>query len=149
MRENHYTQTSGNPWKHFWLGVNATAAAGWSALSAAFVVLSVRGDVKGGATVATVSLLLGFGWLVGAIRSLRASGQPIVGGLFWYAASTTLATAMALVSALFLDLTQKSEAIDPATRTALGSAIGCGLIWFAISIWGAANALVRAKRERY
>ena len=149
MKENHYTQTSGSPWKHFWLGVNATAAAGWSALSAAFVVLSVRGDVKGGATVATVSLLLGFGWLVGAIRTLRASGQPIVGGLFWYAASTTLATAMALVSALFLDLTQRSEAIDPATRTALGSAIGCGLIWFAISIWGAGNAMVRAKRERY
>ncbi len=149
MIENRYTQTSGNPWKHFWLGVNATAAAGWSALSAAFVVLSVRGDLSGGATAATVSLLLGFGWLVGAIRSLRESGQQIVGGLFWFAASATLATAMSLVSAVVLDLTQKREAIDPGTRTALGIAIACGLIWFAISIWGAANAVARAKRERY
>jgi hypothetical protein len=149
MIENRYTRTTGNPWRHFWLGVNATAAAGWSALSAAFVVLSVRGDVTGSATMATFSLLIGFGWLVGAIRSLRESGQPIVGGLFWFAAGTTLATAMSLVSAVVLDLTQKREAIDPGTRAALGIAIACGLIWFAISIWGAANAVARAKRERY
>jgi hypothetical protein len=145
MTENHYTQTSGSPWKHFWLGVNATAAAGWSTLSAGAVVLSVRGDVTHSATMATVSLLLGFGWLVGAIRSLRDSGQPIVGGLFWFAASTTLATAVSIVSAAFLDITQKTEAVDPSTRTALGIAIACGLIWFAISIWGAANAVSRAK----
>jgi hypothetical protein len=98
--------------------------------------------------MATVALLLGFGWLVGAIRSLRDSGQPIVGGLFWFAASTTLATAVSLVSAVVLDLTQKTEAVDPSTRSALGIAIGCGLIWFAISIWGAANAVARAKGRR-
>jgi hypothetical protein len=148
MTENHFTQTSGSPWRHFWLGVNATAAAGWSMVSAAFVVLSVRGDVTHSATMATVSLLLGFGWLVGAIRSLRDSGQPIVGGLFWFAASTTLATAVSLVSAAFLDITQKTETVDPGTRSALGIAIGCGLIWFAISIWGAANAVSRAKGKR-
>jgi len=148
MTENHFTQTSASLWKPFWLSVNATAAAGWSAVSAVAVVLSVRGDVTHSATMATVALLLGFGWLVGAIRSLRDSGQPIVGGLFWFAASTTLATAVSLVSAVVLDLTQKTEAVDPSTRSALGIAIGCGLIWFAISIWGAANAVARAKGRR-
>jgi hypothetical protein len=147
MTENHSTQTSGSPWKQFWLGVNATAAAGWSAMCAALVVLSVRGDLTQGATLATGALLLGFGWLVSAIRKLRESGQPLVGGLFWFAASTTLATAVSLVAAFFLDVTQKREAVDPSTRTALGIAIGCGLCWFAISIWGASNAVART-RER-
>jgi hypothetical protein len=149
MTENHFTQTTGGPWKVFWQGVNATAAAAWCLTSSAGVVLSIRGEIAQGATFATVCLLLGLGWLLAAVRSLRESGEPFVGSLFWFAASATLATAVSLASAVLLDITQKSEAIDPGARSALGLAIACGVIWFAISIGGAANAVARVKRERY
>jgi len=141
-------KTDTNIWKPFWLGVNATAAAAWSAIAAFYLALTFLGDTAASATLATVGLLLGVAWLVVAIRSVRQAGPSAAAGLFWFAVSTTLCAAMSLASALRLDLVRRVETTDPSSLIGLGIAIGCGLIWFGVSVWGAA-ALASRLKERW
>ena len=141
-------KTDTNIWKPFWLGVNATAAAAWSAIAAFYLALTFLGETAASATLATVGLLLGVAWLVVAIRSVRQAGPSAAAGLFWFAVSTTLGAALSLASALRLDLVRRVETTDPSSLIGLGIAIGCGLIWFGVSVWGAA-ALASRLKERW
>ena len=142
------TETDPNIWKPFWLGVNATAAAAWSAIAAFYLVLTFAGDTAASATVSTVGLLLGIAWLVVAIRSVRQAGPSAAAGLFWFAVSATLGAALSLASAIRLDLVRRVEATEPSSLIGLGVAIGCGLIWFGVSAWGA-MALGSRLKERW
>jgi len=142
------TETDPNIWKPFWLGVNATAAAAWSAIAAFYLVLTFAGDTAASATVSTVGLLLGIAWLVVAIRRVRQAGPSAAAGLFWFAVSATLGAALSLASAIRLDLVRRVEATEPSSLIGLGVAIGCGLIWFGVSAWGA-MALGSRLKERW
>jgi hypothetical protein len=142
------TETDSNIWKPFWLGVNATAAAAWSAIAAFYLVLTFAGDTAASATLSTVGLLLGIAWLVVAIRSVRQAGPSAAAGLFWFAVSATLGAALSLASAIRLDLVRRVEATEPSSLIGLGVAIGCGLIWFGVSAWGA-MALGSRLKERW
>lgn len=142
------TETDPNIWKPFWLGVNATAAAAWSAIAAFYLVLTFAGDTAASATLSTVGLLLGVAWLVVAIRSVRQAGPSAAAGLFWFAVSATLGAALSLASAIRLDLVRRVEATEPSSLIGLGVAIGCGLIWFGVSAWGA-MALGSRLKERW
>jgi hypothetical protein len=136
-----------NPWQVFWLGVNATAAAAWSAISAGVLVLVFTGDRSLSATVATASLLGGLAWLVAAIRAIKEARTRGM-GLFWFAVSATLGAAGALISGASLDLTHRSEAFDQSGITAIAVAMACSLVWFAISVWGAMNLVGALRRGR-
>jgi len=138
-------RSSDNPWRLFWLGINATGAGAWSVIAATAVVMSWRGDIAPSATGATVGLLLGVTWLIAAIRSVRAE-RHFPGGLFWFAISGTLGAAGSLAAAAAMDLTRKNEAADPSGLTPLGVALICGLLWFGISIWGAASLAARMRK---
>jgi hypothetical protein len=142
------TETDPNIWKPFWLGVNATAAAAWSAIAAFYLVLTFAGDTAASATLSTVGLLLGIAWLVVAIRRVRQAGPSAAAGLFWFAVSATLGAALSLASAIRLDLVRRVEATEPSSLIGLGVAIGCGLIWFGVSAWGA-MALGSRLKERW
>lgn len=144
-------ESAANNWKPFWLGVNATAAGGWAGLSAFELVEIFRGSVAASisATLVTGSLLLGVAWLVAGIRSVRAAGPSAAAGLFWFAVSTTLGAGLALLSAIQLDLARRIETTDAGALTGLAVGIACGLIWFAISVWGAAALVSRLKGKRY
>ena len=142
------TDTNTQIWKPFWLGVNATAAAAWSAIAAFYLVLTFVGDTAGSATLSTVGLLLGVAWLVVAIRSVRQAGPSAAAGLFWFAVSATLGAALSLASAIRLDLVRRVETTEPSSLIGLAVAIGCGLIWFAVSAWGA-MALGSRLKERW
>jgi hypothetical protein len=142
--KNH--NTSDNPWKLFWLGVNATGAGASTMTAAVAVGLSAHGDIKPSATGATIGLLIALTWLVSAIRAVR-SEERFPGGLFWFAISGTLGAAGSIAAAAAMDLTQKNEAADPGGLGPLGVALGCGLAWFAISIWGAASLAARMRRS--
>ena len=135
-----------SPWKPFWLGVNATSAAAWTAIAAFYLVLTFVGDRAASATLSTIGLLLGVAWLVVAIRSVRQAGPSAPAGLFWFAVSATLGAALSLASALRLDLVRRVETTEPSALTGLAVAIGCGLIWFAVSTWGAAALASRVKK---
>jgi hypothetical protein len=137
-----------SPWKLFWLGVNATAAGAWCAICVAAVVATALGIVAPAATGGTVGLLLGLGWLVGAIRTVRAE-RRFPGGLFWFAISATVGAAGSVVAAAALDITRKTEALDQGGVAPLGLALVCGLIWFVVSIWGAASLASRTKRKGF
>jgi len=137
-----------SPWKLFWLGINATAAGAWCAICVAAVVATALGIVTPSATGATVGLLVGLGWLVGAIRTVRAD-RRFPGGLFWFAISATLGAAGSVASAAALDITRRTEALDQGGLAPLGLALACGLTWFVVSIWGAASLASRAKRKGF
>jgi hypothetical protein len=137
-----------SPWKLFWLGINATAAGAWCAVCVAAVVATALGIVAPSATGGTVGLLLGLGWLVGAIRSVRAE-RRFPRGLFWFAISATVGAAGSVASAAALDITRRTEALDQGGLAPLGLALVCGLIWFVVSIWGAASLASRAKRKGF
>jgi hypothetical protein len=136
-----------SPWKVFWLGVNATAAVAWCALSAAAIVLVFSGDRSLSATLATASLLGGLAWLVAAIRAIREARTRGM-GLFWFAVSATLGAAGALVSGASLDMTRRTEAFDPGAVNAIAIAMACSLVWFSISIWGAMTLASALRRGR-
>jgi hypothetical protein len=142
------TDTDTNIWKPFWLGVNATAAAAWSAIAAFYLVLTFVGDSAVSATLSTVGLLGGVAWLVVAVRTVRQAGPSAAAGLFWFAVSATLGAALSLASAIRLDLVRRVETTEPSALIGLGVAIGCGLIWFAVSAWGA-MALGSRLKERW
>ena len=148
MKKEISTDLAQSPWKLFWLGVNATAAGAWCAVCVAVVVLTVVGTLAPSATGGTVGLLVGLGWLVGAIRSVRAE-RRFPGGLFWFAISATLGAAGSVASAAALDLTRRTEALDQGGLAPLGLALVCGLTWFVISIWGAASLASRAKGKGF
>ena len=137
--------TSDSPWRLFWLGVNAAGAGAWSFVSAVMVVFSWRGDIKPSATVATITLLVGVVWMISAIRAVRAE-QRFPGGLFWFAISGTLGAAGSIAAAAAIDLTRSNEAADTTGLTPLGVALICGLLWFGISMWGAANIAARLRK---
>jgi len=148
MNNRRWTEHGQSPWRLFWLGVNATAAATWCGVCVLDLALTVVGTVAHSATGATIGLLIGLGWLVGAIRSVRAE-RYFPGGLFWFAISATLGAAGSLLAAAALDLTQRTEALDRDGLAALRLALVCGLIWFGASMWRAASLASRVKGKGF
>jgi len=136
------------PLRLFWLGVNATAAGTWCGICVLDLAFTVAGAVAPSATGATIGLLIGLAWLLGAIRSVRSEPR-FPGGLFWFAISATLGAAGSLLAAAAVDVTRRTEALDREGLAALSLALVCGLVWFGGSIWGAASLASRVKGKGF